>query len=101
MSIYQKFKRKNNVSFKSESSYQQKNLSKTPVYFFVFVSLLIATYFLLTHFRSMSHFYTPLKTSENPGPSYDGAYQIKKAVQGTFRQGNTRKYSLWKAIEIN
>lgn len=47
MNIHQMFRKKNNVSFKSESSYRQKNLSKTPVSIFVFVSLLIAAYFLL------------------------------------------------------
>ena len=47
MSIYQKFRRKNNVSFKFKS-YRQKKLPKTPVSFFGFVLLLIATYFLLT-----------------------------------------------------
>ena len=47
MNIRQMFRKKNNVSFKSESSYWQKNLSKTPVSIFVFVSLLIVAYFLL------------------------------------------------------
>lgn len=47
INIYQKFRKKNNVSFKSQSSYWQNNLSKTPDSIFVFLSLLIATYFLL------------------------------------------------------
>ena len=107
-----KFRRKNNVSFKSE--YRQNNLSNTPVSFFVFVSLLIATYILL---KLIIEF-----IESNPCPSYGGGYAVKKAVQGTFHQGNTRfgesvgtkmyqqciiilsaikKVSLWKAIEIN
>ena len=65
MNIYQLFRRKNNVSVKSESSY-----------------LLIAAYFLLKII---------IKGIEsNPRLSYRGAYGIKKAVQGTFHQGNTR-----------
>ena len=116
MNIYQKFRRKNNVNFKSKSSSQQKNLSKTPVSFFAFVSQLIATYFLLKLIIE--------GIESNPGPSCGGAYGIKKGLQGTFHQGNTRfgetasihctsnadfaimfsaikKDSLWKAIEVN
>ena len=115
MKIYQRFKRKDIVSFKSKS-YQQKNLPKTRVLFFGFVSLLIATYFLLKLIIE--------GIKSNPGPSYGGAYGIKKAVQGTFHQENTRfwetvgiqcisnacfaiifsaikKVALWKATEIN
>ena len=47
--------------------------------FFVFVSLLIATYFILNLIIE--------STESNPGPPYAGAHGIKKAVQGTFHQG--------------
>ena len=81
MNLFPKLRRKNNVSFKSKS-YPQKNSPKTLVSFLGFVSLLIATYFLLKIFIKV--------IKSNPGPSYGGAYRIKKAVSGTFHQGNTR-----------
>ena len=113
MNIYQKLGRKNNVGFKSRSLYRLKKLSKTPVSFFGFVSLIIATYFLLKLIIE--------DIESNPGPSYVGAYGIKNAVQGTFHQGNTRfgetadiqctsnayfaiifsAIKIWKATEIN
>ena len=104
------------MSVLSLSHIGKKNLPKTPVSFFGLASLLIATYFLLNLIIE--------GIESNPGPSYSGAYGIKKAVQGTFHQGNTRlretagiqctsdayfaiiftaikKVSLWKATEIN
>ena len=54
-------------------------LSKAPISFFCFH---ISIYFLL---RIITE-----GIQSNPGPSYSGAYEIKKAVQGTFHQGNTR-----------
>ena len=82
MNIRQMFRKKNNVSFKSESSYRQKNLSKTPVSIFVFVSLLIVAYFLLKLIME--------GMESNAGPSHGWAYGIKKAVLGTFYQRMTR-----------
>ena len=85
MDIYQKFSRKSNVSFKSKSSYQQKILSKTPVSLLGFVSLFIATCFLLKLI---------IEGIENsPLPSFGGAYGIKKIVLGTFHEA-PRKYSI-------
>ena len=49
--------------------------------FFVFVSLLIATYFILNLIIE--------GTESNPASPYAGAHGIKKAVQGTFHQGYT------------
>ena len=68
MNIYQKFRRKNNVSFKFKSSYRQKKLIKTPVSFFGSLSLLIVPYFLLMLIIE--------GIESNPGPSYGGAYGI-------------------------
>ena len=82
MNIHQMFRKKNNVSFTSESSYRQKNLSKTPVSIFVFVSLLIAAYFLLKLIME--------GIESNAGSSYGWAYGIKKVVLGTFYQRMTR-----------
>ena len=81
--IYQKFRRKNNVSLKSKS-YRQKSLPKTPASFFGFVSLLIATYFLLKLIIE--------SIESNPGLSNCGAYVIEK---GSPRHISSRKYSIW------
>ena len=93
-----------------------KKLTKNTYLFFGFVSLLIATYFLLKLIIE--------GIESNPRPSHGGAYEIKKAVQSTFHQGNTqfgetagiqcssnayfaiifsaiKKVSLWKATETN
>ena len=108
---------KDNVSFKFESSYWQKNFfSKTPVSLFVFVSLFIATYFLLKLIIE--------SIESNPGGYYGEICGIKKTVQGTFHQEYTRfgetarikctsnayfaiifsaikKVSLWKSIDVH
>ena len=104
------------ISVLSLSQIGKKTYQKHLSLFFNFVSLLIATYFLLKLIIE--------GIESNPGPSYSWAYGIKKAVQGTFHQGNTpfvettgikctsnayfaiifsalKKVSLWKATEIN
>ena len=54
-------------------------LSKAPISFFCFhISIYILLRIITEGIQS------------NPGPSYSGAYGIKKAVQVTFHQGNTR-----------
>ena len=68
-----------NISFKSESSCREKNFFSKKPSFFVFVSLLIATYFILNLIIE--------GTESNPASPYAGAHGIKKAVQGTFHQG--------------
>ena len=69
-------------SFKSVIISTKELLIKTPVSFFVFVSLLIVTYFLLK--------LIPEWTESNLVPPYEGAYGIKKAVQGTID-----KFMIW------
>lgn len=83
MNIYRKFR----------SHHIGNNLSKTPAFFFVFLSLLIATYFLSKLIMK--------GIKSNPSRSYGGLYGIEKAVQGTFHQGSPQFGELYNALAIH